>query len=85
MSHFKLVRSTGIAGPHGGEDDVYLCSRTVRNLLDAQRPAGRQFEANAARNVKWLDAFIKHTGVAPDYVCFAKGESGLWYAQAVSL
>jgi len=90
MSHFKLIRSDSMYespmhednGLSIGELSTYLCSATATKALDESRPAGRRFNADNFQNEKWYYKFIKHTGEKPEYLKFAKGESGRWYAQA---
>lgn len=91
MSHFKLINTDEVLnGPVDystpvGESAIFICSKTVKNALEASRPAAKKFTANMKHNAKWLDKFSEHMDANPDFVEFARGKSGVWYARAVYL
>ena len=91
MAHFNLIKTDDIHnGPVDysspvGNSAIFVCSKTVKNALETSRPAARSFTANAKHNSHWLEKFSIHTDGYPDFVKYARGKSGVWYAQAVYL
>lgn len=90
MPHFRLVKIDDIlngpvdySAPMGGTA-TYHCSLSVDKALLRHRPAGKKFTATPWSNKMWYSKFCAHTKTDPEYVTYARGNSGKWYAQAVS-
>lgn len=91
MPHFSLIKTDEIMnGPVDysapvGDTAIFVCSSTVRDHIERRKPACRPFTANAGHNKFWLEKFSIHTDGYPDFVKYARGKSGVWYAHAVYL
>ena len=91
MSHYKLIRTDDILGgpvdysAPVGNTAVFLCSATCADHIERRKPVAKSFTASAGRNEFWLAKFEICTDGYPDFVEYAKGKSGRWYAQAVYL
>ena len=89
MAHFKLLSTDDIHnGPVDystpiGNTEVWLCSNTVKDHIERRKPAARAFTSNSKHDARWIGKFTAHTDRYPEYVRFARGKSGVWYAQAV--
>ena len=91
MAHFNLIKTDDILnGPVDystpvGSSHIFLCSKTVRDHIERRKPATKSFTANCIRDAFWLNKFEIHTELKPDYVKYARGKSGQWYVEAISL
>ena len=90
MPHFKLIKTDEILnGPVDysapvGETRVFKCDVYVKDYIERRYPVAKKITATPWKNRLLFTKFEFHSGESCEFVNYARGKSGVWYAQSVS-